>query len=649
MLKVWKYSLGYTFRRKATVAFAVLIFIITLFVLTLLYHGLKSTNNGKIIFQHSKIEMLLGSSSIFVLLPSFVLLSSYIAIIVGQIFKRSASDGTTLLLVSSQFTRSQVIMGRFLCVLTHLLIVSTIFGSATFLSALFIQPEKMGWEFVSLLSTIFGIFFLGLILAGISLLLVLFLGRIGALVSSIFIMVTLPIFSLILVSMTSNNKEADALNTSWTNDPYILAREYYIDDSNTDLTTGDVIDYAVQPVVENYSMTDSSYFDSLLNAKYNGLAWIDFWSQWSRMIEAFLPATTNVTENDKIKAIDLTGTNFFKALVNTDGYTNAKGQEAQKNASSKPVFKLHRFLKDILTVPSSYSNAKYIFNYTAAQRIDALDKAFNLITRNITSSEFKNKINSVYEIFSYTENNDKVDISSVNWKPGQGDLNGIKIIVDNSKNVLFSGVDYSPLVNSIFEIKQSIDDKFKPTSFNENTLELEGTTTTPNGHTKYELGSRQFILRNNLSDIQTFQDANEIYKILSSNDEKKILQWFAIYLGTFEKQKDLIATARYDYYQQNQGIPASSVNNMPSVVTKSWNGTIVKNIYEHETSGTYYAKQSWNSLPSSNNSVNLTRAVGSDFTYSSIVPTPFICIFWPVVAIGLFGAVYLLHKRADFS
>lgn len=644
MLRVWKYSLGYTFRRKATTVFAVLVFLLTIFVLALVYKGIKSGEAGKLIFNHSKLEMLLGSQVVFVLLPSFVLLSSYIAIVVGQIFKRSASDGTTLLLVSSQFTRSQVILGRFFCVLTHLLIISALFGGATFLAALLVQPEKIGWEFISFLSTIFGVFFLGLIIAGLSLLLVLFLGRIGSLVSSIFIMVTLPITSLIMVSLSSNSaQKLQSINASWNDNSYNnLKHEYYIDDSGTD--------YAVQSVVEN-SSSNSGAFDSLLNPGYNGLAWADVWSQWSRMLGAFLPGANEVTKDDKIKAIDLTKTNFFEALKLTDGYGNANGNDTERGHSNgKLVFKLRQFLGNALPIPSSYSDAKYQYDYTNAKRIDVLDQAFNLISKNIATDDFKTKLYSVQQIFG--------DVSAANWSPGK-DLNGVKLIVDTSKDTLFKQHSYEALANTIQEIRLT-DPKFVPTSFNLSTLELIGTSTSPNAIVSYPLGDNRFIRSHNISDILIFDDANSVYNILSSGDNDKILQWFAIYLGNFEAQKNIIATANFDKSTSKPNA-APTGQEMPQNVTKQWEdttqspfiSTIVKDVYDSTFNNTFsiYSKSGSFYLPSSerDNFVNLTRAVGSDFSYSPIVPTAFICIFWPVVAIGLFGIVYWLHKRADFS
>lgn len=642
MLRVWKYSLGYTFRRKATTVFAVLVFLLTVFILTLLYKGLKSSEGGKIIFNHSKLEMLLGSQVVFTLLPSFVLLSSYIAIVVGQIFKRSASDGTTLLLVSSQFTRSQVILGRFFCVLTHLLIISALFGGATFLAALFVQPEKIGWEFISFLSTIFGVFFLGLIIAGLSLLLVLFLGRIGSLVSSIFIMVTLPITSLIMVTLSSNKpQDLQALNTSWNNSSSYnnIKHEYYIDDSGTD--------YAVQSVVEN-SSSHSDEFDALLNPKYNGLAWVDVWSQWSRMLGAFLPGANEVTKDDKIKAIDLTKTKFFEALKLTDGYGNANGEDTTRHSDSKLVFKLRQFLSNALPIPSSYTDAKYQYNYTNANRIDVLDKTFNLISKNIATDDFKNKLYSVTQIFG--------DVSAKNWTPGK-DLNGVKLIVDGGKDQLFKQHSYEALANAIWEIRLK-DQNFMPTSFNLNTLELIGTSASPNAITNYPLGDSRFIRTHNISNILEFDDANSVYNVLSSGDSDKILQWFAIYLGNFEAQKNIIATANFDKSTSQQNVSPTG-QEMPANVTSQWEdktqspyvATVVKDVYDSTYNNMMYSKGTSFYLPSSdlNNFVNLTRAVGSHFSYSPIVPTAFICIFWPVVAIGLFGVVYWLHKRADFS
>lgn len=123
MLKVLKYSLGYTFRKKSTPILLALLFILAFGIPLVAYIGgiLKETT-----YNFVKTEVFFNGMFSIVLIPIFLMFVSYIAVVTGQIFKRGEEDGTTLMLVSSRYTRSQVILGRFGAVAIHLAIIAVI-------------------------------------------------------------------------------------------------------------------------------------------------------------------------------------------------------------------------------------------------------------------------------------------------------------------------------------------------------------------------------------------------------------------------------------------------------------------------------------------------------------------------------------------
>lgn len=202
MLKVLKYSLGYSFRKKSTIILLTLLFVLSVAIPLLAYYaGVLKT----ISYRYVKAEVFFTGMLSVALIPIFLMLISYIAVIVGQVFKRGEEDGTTLMLVSSRYTRSEVILGRFAAIVVHVIMVAFIFAVGMELSSLFYQPSAMKYEIISFLSMIVGCFFIGLIFSGISLIFAILMGRIGAIVTSVFLIVLFAVLSPILLLTTSNS------------------------------------------------------------------------------------------------------------------------------------------------------------------------------------------------------------------------------------------------------------------------------------------------------------------------------------------------------------------------------------------------------------------------------------------------------------
>lgn len=201
MFKVLQYSLGYTFRKKSTPILLALLFALSLAIPMIAYLANVAKGYG---YRYVKAEIFLNGSIGSALIPIFLMLVSYIAVVVGQIFKRGEEDGTTLMLVSSKYTRSEVILGRFAAVVVHVLLTAVIFAAGFSLASAFASPSAAKYEFLSFISVLVGSFFISLLFASLAITFSILMGRIGAIVLSVFTFVFLAVLSPILLMVTSN-------------------------------------------------------------------------------------------------------------------------------------------------------------------------------------------------------------------------------------------------------------------------------------------------------------------------------------------------------------------------------------------------------------------------------------------------------------
>lgn len=262
MFKVLQYSLGYTFRKKSTPILLSIIFVLSLAVPLGVY-----LSGMQISYRYVKPEIFFNGIYASALIPIFMMIVSYVAIVVGQIFKRGEEDGTTLMLVSSKYTRSQVIIGRFAATVVHVLLLAIVFAVGFELASAFSSPAEAKYELLAFFSMLIGSFFICLLFAGLSLVFSIIMGRIGAIVTSVFMFVVLAVISPILLMMTSNaSKGLDNFKTVAQGD--YSSRKFYLYE-NKDTNQIETQEVMYSPTTSDYGQTSLTDY---AKSTYNNLA-----------------------------------------------------------------------------------------------------------------------------------------------------------------------------------------------------------------------------------------------------------------------------------------------------------------------------------------------------------------------------------------
>lgn len=592
MFKILQYSLGYTFRKKSTPIFLALIFLFSIAIPMSIYMSAEQLN-----YRYVKSEIFFNGALGTVLIPIFVLIISYIAIVVGQIFKRGEEDGTTLMLVSSKYTRSQVIVGRFCAILVHVLLVAVIFSVAFEMASEFKNPSAMSYELLAFLSMLIGGFFVCLLFAGLSLVFSILMGRIGAIIVSIFMFVVIAITSPIVMLLTSNSKYG--MENFSTVSGYTDRRFYVYDNKDT---TG----IETQEVLYSPTQSGNGKFtlDDYANSSYNSLAWIDIWTQLSQLLGMFNKDNPIPNQLDKITPVDLTNSYFYsKSLPIVDGTS----EKTEEHPDAKMVFDLLKMFKRMVAFDT------YSVTYGLTQQeVVKLQDNFELLQTKIKDAQFTADVKNYEKIVQVLN---KVEFDTDNGKIAQA--NGL---VDN----------LASLVNILWN-NQTLFNKIQanPTDYS-----LHGNSPQLiNGGYKYDSQPIMHLYENGV-ELNTVSTADYINGNTSKNEAlndvdavaKRMAIYFAIY--NIEKEKvsaDVIA---------NKGWTIPSAANKPiedMIATDQY----FKNCFQFENKpyqGTLDLEQ-----------------FGKTFTSSPIIPLAFIGVFWPAFALGLFGLAFFLHKRADFK
>lgn len=426
MFKVLQYSLGYTFRKKST---SILLSFLLVFSFLIPFVSYKSSI---IVGEHAKADgFFLGIQSVL-LIPIFLLFISFVAVVVGQIFKRGEEDGTTLMLVSSRYTRTQVILGRFGAILVHLLISALVIAFAMAIASLLWKPSEARYEIISFISILFGAFFIGLLFASLSLIFSILMGRIGAIVTSIFMFVFAAVLAPILVASTGNNSDALSLLTNFDTSygKYASYETFVYEDSNKKIDTQDLVKQQLP------QQNEQTRLQNLSNAKYQSIGWIDPWTQLSQMMGIFSPKQDLPSSLDNISITDISESDFFKGFTTLDTDTSLS-LKTISNPELKMAFGLASVLKRITQETSSddYTNNAIV-----------LTEILRKLTDEVKTSEFSDSVNAYIPIVKQL--NDQ-EVKSVNSYGGQLPLSAFAGLVDAVKN----GLNIAP--NSVLDYEIS--------------------------------------------------------------------------------------------------------------------------------------------------------------------------------------------------
>lgn len=263
MFKVLQYSLGYTFRKKSTPILLALLFALSLAIPMIAYLANVAKGYG---YRYVKAEIFLNGSIGSALIPIFLMLVSYIAVVVGQIFKRGEEDGTTLMLVSSKYTRSEVILGRFAAVVVHVLLTAVIFAAGFSLASAFASPSAAKYEFLSFISVLVGSFFISLLFASLAITFSILMGRIGAIVLSVFTFVFLAVLSPILLMVTSNATSYNLQSLNYVSKEGSDRRVFLYENKNTNKVE------TQETLYSRPSSNGGSQLQTMANKSYNTYA-----------------------------------------------------------------------------------------------------------------------------------------------------------------------------------------------------------------------------------------------------------------------------------------------------------------------------------------------------------------------------------------
>lgn len=596
MFKILQYSLGYTFRKKSTPIFLALIFLFSIAIPMSIYMSAEQLN-----YRYVKSEIFFNGALGTVLIPIFVLIISYIAIVVGQIFKRGEEDGTTLMLVSSKYTRSQVIVGRFCAILVHVLLVATIFAVGFELASGFKNPSSVSYELLAFFSMLIGGFFVCLLFAGLSLIFAILMGRIGAIIVSIFVFVIFAITSPIIMMLTSNAKYGmeNFATVGYTD------RKFYVYDNKD--TTG----IETQEVL--YSPTQSGNGKVTLNdyskSSYNSLAWIDVWTQLSQLFGIFNKDNPIPNQLDKITPVDLKNTYFYsKFLPKVDGTT----EDTTKHPDAKMVFNLLKMFNTMAS-HNPYSSTDGL----TSKDVVKLQENFEKLQDKVKEAQFTADVRNYENIVRV--------LNDVEFDTQKGAISQANGLVDN----------LASLVN-VLSNDQTLFNKIKANTSDYSLHMNQQTTVDQWGNIIYSNSQPIAHLYENGVEMNTVSIADYISDAKSKdevlNDINAAAKRMAIYFAIYNDEKDRVSV---NVISSNTGWnPNPIVANQPikdMIVTDQY----FKNYFKFED------KPYTGDLE--------LEEYGQSFTSSPIIPLAFIGVFWPAFALGLFGLAFFLHKRADFK
>lgn len=577
MFKVLQYSLGYTFRKTSTIVLLSLLFILSFAFPLVLYMGGIADSAG---YEYVKTEAFFNGIWTIILIPIFLMLVSYLAVVTGQVFKRGEEDGTTLMLVSSRYTRTQVIIGRFGAMLIHILLVAFIFAFGMSLASGFYHPSQASYEVISFISLLFGTFFVGLFFTSLALIFSILMGRIGAIVTSVFLFVFMAIISPILVAATGNSADLGGLSHF---DKYGKQdKEVFLyKDSNKKVKTQDVLKQQIP------SQGDSTHLERLTSSKYNTFAWLDPWTQISQMQLAFNKESDNLSVLDKIEAVSLKDTDFFKSMKNIEDAVPPTA--TIKNPKAKLTFGLGQVFYDI--VRNNEDISAHGFNHDQLIRIE---DNFNAVVSKIESPEFEAMLTKYESIAS-------------------------KIKGYNVDDQTSGYLSYSLPISALAGLVNTIDEEHLNISSSTSLAFAKNVSNAKEGQIF------SFAIEGVPNDnIKSY--ANSGTDELLGTDINKIVKRMAIYYAIFSANKA---------YATDQIInrTSASAKQMP-----------IEEAIFSEFKGLF----SWLGQ-SSMTAEGLETRVGYTFNASPIVPPAFIYIFWPAVSMGMFGLAYFLHRKADFK
>lgn len=589
MFKVLQYSLGYTFRKTSTIILAAFLFLLSFGLPLSLYMGGFADVTS---YDYVKAEVFFRGGFAIILIPVFLMFISYLTVVTGQVFKRGEEDGTTLMLVSSRYTRTQVILGRFGAMLIHISLVAFIFALGMSLASGFYHPSKVSFEIISFISLIFGAFFIGLFFTSLALIFSILMGRIGAIVTSIFIYVFMAILSPILIATSSTSTGISNLYR-FNYKGHGQHEVFLYEDNNKNVKSQDVLR---QSIPNQGILHQTTQLERLTQAKYSTFAWLDPWTQISQMLVGFNKSSSNPTPLDKISAVNIQDTDFFKGLKYIDGVTPITETISAPNA--KFTFELGHVFEDIIKGTNVFNSVGGLSHSQLVQ----IDEDLDYTVGAIESTEFKDmvaKYETIISRISEYEINDNSFVASSQIDLPISSLVGLVKTIDEDNLV----IDASTKLD--FVRKTSIGAK----NYSSDSISFE-----INGQPNSNISSY----------VQS--GADEVF----GGDMKSIIKRIAIYYAIYNTNKSHIAdqVIKQNQPNHNSGKPVP-----------------IKDAIFDEFKNNFTAIDTY----STKTDQDIAAQFGWTYSASPIVPLPFIYIFWPALSLGLFGLAYWIHRKTDFK
>lgn len=392
MFKITRFSIIYTFRKASTWMFlgiaAVLVGLVNV--------AIAKSNAPDSIDKDFLPYLLNGFISFSAFLVFAVFLTGYMSLKVANIFKDGEKDGSTLLLISKNFTRKQIIMGRFVAVFIHLIIISFAIIITTIFFTFTNKGEITGNAIKTLFSYFLGEVVVGIFLTLISLLFAVILGKAGTIIIAITLGAALPISSVILQAV------GDAEKTSYIYKDHSVTAYYNGNDDkihSINVINKEGFDVDINKTKTPNEIANEIYdtFNKSIDVKYNKFAYVDVWAQISSsfgLITRTNPAQTAKLKDNSTIDINEINTNSIKNVdyITTDEYIFAPQKNINLSQYDKNVLDLLKTKLTSVTFTTKKLQETWGFIKILTQRIidnDADNVISTVTTQSTTNSPFK--------------------------------------------------------------------------------------------------------------------------------------------------------------------------------------------------------------------------------------------------------------------